>query len=104
MTDYDCYIVGIKDREVAAASASIVFVDANQKVGTNPVDANGKRVPFNPQAMLDDSLKQQKRIAELEGTVARLAAIVNEQAAQIQKVSAQVEVSKPAPQTVLNNR
>jgi hypothetical protein len=28
----------------------------------------------------------------------------SEQAAQIQKVSAQLEVSKPAPQTVLNNQ
>jgi len=33
-----------------------------------------------------------------------LAATVKEQAAQIQKVSAQIEVNKPAPQTVLNNQ
>jgi hypothetical protein len=38
----------------------------------------------------------------LEDTVARLAATVKEQAAQIQKVSAQVEVNKPAPQLVVN--
>jgi hypothetical protein len=31
-----------------------------------------------------------------------LAATVNEQAAQIQKVSAQLEASKPAPQVVNN--
>jgi hypothetical protein len=37
----------------------------------------------------------------LEDTVARLAATVKEQAAQIQKVSAQVEVNKPAPQLVV---
>ncbi len=47
-------------------------------------------------------LKAQTRVAELEGTVARLVATVKEQAAQIQKVSAQLEVSKPAPRTVLN--
>jgi hypothetical protein len=29
---------------------------------------------------------------------------LKEQAAQIQKVSAQIELNKPAPQTVLNNR
>jgi hypothetical protein len=29
---------------------------------------------------------------------------MKEQASQIQKVSAQVEMSKPAPQTVLNNQ
>jgi hypothetical protein len=33
-----------------------------------------------------------------------LAVTVKEQAAQIQKVSAQVELSKPAPRTVLNNQ
>jgi hypothetical protein len=38
----------------------------------------------------------------LEGAVARLAGMVKEQAAQIQKVSAQLEVSKPAPQIVTN--
>jgi hypothetical protein len=42
------------------------------------VDANGNRVPFKPQAMLDESLRQQKRIAGLENTVARLAAMVTE--------------------------
>ena len=75
----------------------------NQKVGTNLVDANGNRVrPFKPQAMLNESLKQQQRIAELENTVARLAATVQEQAAQIQKVSAQLEMSKPVAKVVVN--
>jgi hypothetical protein len=36
----------------------------------------------------------------MEAVTARL----NEQATQIQKVSAQLELSKSAPQTVLNNR
>ena len=74
----------------------------NQKVGTNLVDANGNRVPFKPQAMLNESLKQQQRIAELENTVARLAATVQEQAAQIEKVSAQLEMSKPTAKVVMN--
>ena len=52
--------------------------------------------------MIDESFKQQKRIAELESTVARLAAMVKEQATQIQKVSAQLDVSKVGPQTVAN--
>jgi hypothetical protein len=38
----------------------------------------------------------------LEATVASLIASVKEQAAQIQKVSAQLEASKPAPQVVDN--
>jgi hypothetical protein len=101
-TDYDCFIAGIFGRAIDAGTAVIVGIDANQKLGTVPIDVNGTRVPFKPQAMVDESLKQQKRIAELEGTVDRLAAMVKEQAAQIQKVSAQLEVIKPAPQVVAN--
>src|SRR6266498_1412380 len=108
-TDYDTFIAGIKDRAVTAATASIVLVDDNQKVGTVPLDANGNRVSFKPQAMLNESLKQQKRIAELEGMVTKqqkgmeiLTAQLKEQAAQIQKVSAQLEVIKPAPKVVTN--
>ena len=47
--------------------------------------------------------EQEKTIAELKSGMTTLAATVKEQAAQIQKVSAQLEVSKPAPQTVLND-
>ena len=47
---------------------------------------------------------EQHKVEKLETTVASLMATVKEQAAQIQKVSAELEVSKPAPQTVLNNR
>jgi uncharacterized coiled-coil protein SlyX len=47
--------------------------------------------------------EQEKTIAELKSGMTALAATVKEQAAQLQKVSAQLEVSKPAPQTVLNN-
>jgi uncharacterized coiled-coil protein SlyX len=45
---------------------------------------------------------QEKTIAELKSGMTALAATVKEQAAQIQKVSAQLEVSKPAPQVVNN--
>jgi hypothetical protein len=41
----------------------------------------------------------QKAIANVEQAVA---ARLNEQATQIQKVNAQLELTKPAPQTVLN--
>jgi hypothetical protein len=123
-------------------TAELVFADANQKVGTVLVDTNGNMVPFKPQAMLDESLKQQKRIAELEAPVAKVnpapvlpdkegkpytvrydavnVMLLNEflkehrkveqlekqveaLTAGLQKVSAQLEASKPAPQ-VVNNR
>ena len=107
---YDTYIAGIFNGEVQMASAQLVYADTNQKIGTVLVDADGKSVPFKPQAMLDESLKQQKRIAELEATVKRqqkglemLTAQLREQVAQIQKVSAQIELAKAAPQTVLKN-
>jgi hypothetical protein len=43
------------------------------------------------------SQKQQKRIAELEATVARLAATVKDQAAQIEKVSRPLGIAKACP-------
>ena len=98
---YDTFIAGIFDRDVDAGTALFVFVDDTGKLGTNLVDAIGNKVA-TPQAMLNESRNQQKRIAELEGTVERLAAMVKEQAAQIQKVSAQLEMSKPAPKVVVN--
>jgi len=109
-TDYDFFAAGIQNRNVnSAGNPHFVFVDDDGKVGTNVVDANGKSVPFAPQAMLDQSVKQQKRIGELEEMVARqqkgmevLTAQLKEQAAQIQKVSAQLEVIKPSPQVVAN--
>jgi hypothetical protein len=52
--------------------------------------------------LLNEFLKEHGKVEELEATVAGLAATVKTQAAQIQKVSAQLEVSKPAPQVVNN--
>ena len=46
--------------------------------------------------------EQQATIAELKSGMTALAATVKEQASQIQKVSAQLEASKPAPQVVNN--
>ena len=59
--------------------------------------------------LLNEFLKEHKKVQNLEVTVAQqqkgmevLTAQLKEQAAQIQKVSAQVEVNKPAPQVVTN--
>ena len=46
--------------------------------------------------------EQEKAIAELKSGMTVLAAPVKEQASQIQKVSAQLEAGKPAPQIVNN--
>jgi hypothetical protein len=48
--------------------------------------------------------KQEAAIAELKSGMKALIATVKEQSSQLQKVSAQLEVSKPAPQTVASNQ
>src|SRR5262249_47553022 len=53
--------------------------------------------------LLNEFLKEHKKVETLEATVASLTATVNEQATQIQKVSAQLQLNKAAPRTVLNN-
>ncbi len=75
--------------------------------------------------LLNEFLKEHRKVEELNSTVATklatiadlkstvaqqqkgmevLTARLNEQATQIQKVSAQLELSKHTPQTVLNNQ
>jgi len=49
---------------------------------------------------LKSTVAQQKK--DFQATVAQLTARLDEQASQIQKVSAQLEASKPAPQVVNN--
>ena len=61
--------------------------------------------------LLNEFLKEHRKVQKLETNdaeqqreIKELVATVKEQAAQIQKVSAQLEVNRLAPQTVLNNR
>ena len=87
-----------------------MYVDEDGHLGTNPVNASGQKVRIRSpqgaqhQATLNEFQKQQKRIAELENTVARLVATVKDQSAQIEKVSAQLELRKPARRVVVNKQ
>jgi len=61
--------------------------------------------------LLNEFLKEQRKNEEQEATIAQLksgiealAATVKEQASQIQKVNAQVELNGPAPQAAENNQ
>ncbi len=65
--------------------------------------------------LLNEFLKEHRKVQEQEATITQLkkdfgatiahfAARLDEQAAQIHKVSAELEASKPAPQVVLNNQ
>jgi len=78
-------------------------------------DAKGKPYTVRYEAvnamLLNEFLKEHRKVGAQEATIANLQkrvdaliATVKEQEGQIQKVSAELEVSKPAPQTVLNNQ
>jgi hypothetical protein len=54
--------------------------------------------------LLNEFLKEHRTVQELKNEIADLTATVKEQAAQIQRVSAQLAVSKLTPQTVANNQ
>ncbi len=103
------YIGGIFGASVNTNTALPVYVDDDGHLGTNPVNASGQKVRIRtPQGAqhqaINEFQKQQKRIADLESMVARLAATVKDQAAQIEKVSAQVELRKPARRVVVNKQ
>jgi hypothetical protein len=68
------------------------------------VRLSGGRVGHQPIVMHSASSELQETVEELQATVARLTEQLKEQGAQIQKVSAQLELRKPAPQTVLNSQ
>jgi hypothetical protein len=106
-TDYaNTYIGGIYGASVNTGTALPVYVDTDGHLGTTLANASGQKVRIrSPQgaqshATLDEFQKQQKRIAELEAMVARLAATVKDQATQIERVSAQLELRKPARRVV----
>jgi hypothetical protein len=99
-----CYIGNIYGA-VISEFAAFVFIDADGKVGTGAVDAHGNKVTLpGPQTMLNELQKQQKRIAELEATVTQQQRQIETITAGLQKVSAHVEASKPAPHTVVSNQ
>jgi hypothetical protein len=102
-TDYqNAYIGGIYGHSVNVDTALLVYVDTDGHLGTGLVDASGQKMRMRSpqdaqsQPKLNEFQKHQKRIAELESMVARLAATVKEQATQIQKVSAQLAAANGA--------
>ena len=107
---------GLVAEEVEKVNPALVTRDANGKVYTVRYDAvnamllnefikEHKKVE-EQQSKIDN---QQASIAELKATVAQqqkgmgvLTAQLKEQAAQIQKVSAQLEMTKPVAKVVVN--
>jgi hypothetical protein len=93
---------GLIAEEVAKVNPALVLPDKEGKPYTVRYDAVNAM-------LLNEFLKehrkneeQEKTIVELKSGMTLLAATVKQQASQIQKVSAQLEASKPAPQVVNN--
>jgi hypothetical protein len=95
---------GLIAEEVARVNPDLVVRDKNGEIYTVRYDAVNAM-------LLNEFLKEHRKVQKLEATVAQqqkgmeaLAAELKEQAAQIQNVSARVEVSKPAQRVVLNDQ
>jgi hypothetical protein len=92
---------GLIAEEVAEVNPALVVPDENGEIYTVRYDAVNAM-------LLNEFLKEHHKVENLEATVAQqhkdFEAAVAELKGQIQKVSAQLELSKSAPQTVLNNQ
>jgi hypothetical protein len=95
---------GLVAEDVEAVNPDLVVRDEGGKVNTVRYDAVNAM-------LLNEFLKEHRKVEELSSIVAEqrkavnaLAAAVKEQAAQVQKVSAQVELSKAEPQMVVNKQ
>ena len=82
---------GLVAEDVEKVNFDLVARDAEGKVYTVRYDAVNAM-------LLNEFLKEHRTVEELKREIAWLAATVREQAAQIQKVSAQIELSERAPQ------
>ena len=90
---------GLIAEEVEKVDPDLVVRDGNGEIYTVRYDAVNAM-------LLNEFLKEHRKVEELtkdfKATVAQLTSRLDEQAALIQKVSAQLEASKPAPQVVNN--
>ena len=99
---------GLVAEEVEKINPALVARDAQGKPYSVRYDAVNAM-------LLNEFLKEHKKVGELEATIAQqeknfratvaeLNARLKEQDSKIEKVSAQVEVSKPAPQMAVNDQ
>jgi Chaperone of endosialidase len=95
---------GLIAEEVEKVSPNLVVRDADGKVNTVRYEAVNAM-------LLNEFLKEHRQVQEQKATIAQLKSAVARQQKQIeqltaglQKVSAQIEVNKTAPQIVLNNQ
>ena len=86
---------GLVAEEVEKVNSDLVVLDKEGK----PYSVRYDQVNA---MLLNEFLKEHSTVLGLKKEIAALTATVKEQAAQIQKVSAQLEMRKPAPQVVKN--
>ena len=99
------YIANIRNAAVDKGTAQLVYVDADGRLGTLPQAAGPERIvsgPTTPKSVRPQGMSDDAKQAMLNRKVEVLEATVAELRAQIQKVSAQLEASKPASQVVNN--
>ena len=88
---------GLVAEDVEAVDPDLVVRDKDGKVNTVRYEAINAM-------LLNEFLKEHRTVQELKQEITALTATVKEQTVQIQKMSAQVDASKPAQQIVLNNQ
>jgi endosialidase-like protein len=88
---------GLVAEDVEAVNPDLVVRDKDGKVNTVRYEAINAM-------LLNEFLKEHRTVQELEQEIAALAATVKEQSAQIQKMSARIDASEPAPQITLNSQ
>src|SRR5437867_4324484 len=113
-----CFSDNIFAAPVSAATAAVVMIDSDGRLGTATADGNDPG-GFSPkgslrpqaisdaakQAMLDRTVENlQAAIAQNQQQIEGLTAQVKEQATQIQKVNALMEMRKPAAKVVVDKR
>ena len=87
---------GLIAEEVAEVNPDLVVRDENGEIYTVRYDQVNAM-------LLNEFLKEHRKVQALEKGMAAVTAQLKEQAAQIQKVSAHLEMSKPTTKVILNN-
>ena len=88
---------GLIAEEVEKVSPDLVSRNADGRINTVRYEAVNAM-------LLNEFLKEHVKVQKLEATVTRQQKQIEELTAGLQKVSAQIELSRAAPQTVLNNQ
>ena len=88
---------GLIAEEVAKVNPALVLPDKDGKPYTVRYDAVNAM-------LLNEFLKEHRKVEKLEAALRAVSERLAEQDTKIAKVSAQLELSKSARQTVLNNR